>query len=729
MDVTCTRCGTTYEFEEGLVSTTGTTVKCTQCGHLFKVHRGTDTATLPDPPAELRWRVRRADGSVHTLQSLADLTPLISAGQFRRDDELSRTGQVWRKLGDVAELAPMFEGGRSRLRSDPPPLIPPPPITSERAASERAQRSSDPPPPPPPPTVSSDVTVTARPRRASGFEAMGSPIDLSSPPLSPIVPPPPAPRSNPSERAERAERASVPLPPRPSEPPPRSLTNPLASPPAPPPGPPGSPSSVPPVLTPAPIPTPALPADATFHDALVEPPRPRLWLWVLLVSAVLAGAGAGISRLFVPASTPESPAPSLLARGDAELASHRTTHFDQAITAYMKALAYHPDDPHILSSLSRVYAVWSQALRDQAQPGADDTEGKRLAEQAKLYGERAAQRNPGNEEASVVLSDALRLTSNLVAARAELDRARATEGVPAAETLRVAALLAIDEANGELQAGRSLAEQAVAQDPSLIRARLLLARCLLRAGDYEGAELHLDAVAKIDAAHPLLALARAELEAAKHGTGAKPVPGAAPGTNAALTTDAGTLQAALASAAPRASTAAATGALGHPAGRTAATTTTPDATAKPAAGTAAGKASAAPSGAAAAGESAPEYAKRGEDLLERGSVPAAAHAFERALELDPGMPRAKVGLGYVALERAQPANAVGLFRAAATAGSAEALIGLGDAYRRLGKLRAALSAYREYVQRYPKGDRGSIARHQIELLTEQLSTTGSDSEP
>jgi tetratricopeptide (TPR) repeat protein len=123
-------------------------------------------------------------------------------------------------------------------------------------------------------------------------------------------------------------------------------------------------------------------------------------------------------------------------------------------------------------------------------------------------------------------------------------------------------------------------------------------------------------------------------------------------------------------------------------------------------------------------ETASDYAHRGEALLERGSVPAAAHAFERALELDPGMPRAKVGLGYVALERAQPANAVGLFRAAASAGSSEALIGLGDAYRRLGKLRAALAAYREYVERYPRGERGSIARHQIELLTEQLATDG-----
>ena len=36
--------------------------------------------------------------------------------------------------------------------------------------------------------------------------------------------------------------------------------------------------------------------------------------------------------------------------------------FDEAIAEYTKALAFHPDDAHILSSISRVYAVWSEWL-------------------------------------------------------------------------------------------------------------------------------------------------------------------------------------------------------------------------------------------------------------------------------------------------------------------------------------------------------------------------------
>ena len=37
MDVKCERCGTEYEFDDARVTETGVNVKCTHCGHLFKV--------------------------------------------------------------------------------------------------------------------------------------------------------------------------------------------------------------------------------------------------------------------------------------------------------------------------------------------------------------------------------------------------------------------------------------------------------------------------------------------------------------------------------------------------------------------------------------------------------------------------------------------------------------------------------------------------------------------
>ena len=39
MDVRCEKCQTDYELDEAKVTGSGVTVKCTACGHLFKVVR------------------------------------------------------------------------------------------------------------------------------------------------------------------------------------------------------------------------------------------------------------------------------------------------------------------------------------------------------------------------------------------------------------------------------------------------------------------------------------------------------------------------------------------------------------------------------------------------------------------------------------------------------------------------------------------------------------------
>jgi tetratricopeptide (TPR) repeat protein len=255
-------------------------------------------------------------------------------------------------------------------------------------------------------------------------------------------------------------------------------------------------------------------------------------------------------------------------------------------------------------------------------------------------------------------------------------------------------------------------------------------------GDREGAEIHLEAVRKLDAAHPLIAQVRAEIEAAAPGPAGSPGAGAAgqPGSaTAAPPASSGGSQAAIASATPATARGSQSSSSGPSRTDTQALAAQPgDAltTSPPVRASAIGSASTAAAGTTGETSSATaaELAARGEAMLERGSVPAAARAFEKALEVDPELPQAKVGLGYVALERGQPSRAVGLFRAAAGSGSGEALIGLGDAYRRLGKLRAALTAYRNYLDRFPRGDRGSIARHQIELLSEQLQQAAGSTE-
>ena len=102
MDVTCERCSTEYEFDDALVSERGTTVKCTTCGHQFKVRRS-DGLGAPE-----RWLVRTVDGRELEFTALRELQAAIGQARITRDDVLSRGSTRPRRLGSIAELDPFF---------------------------------------------------------------------------------------------------------------------------------------------------------------------------------------------------------------------------------------------------------------------------------------------------------------------------------------------------------------------------------------------------------------------------------------------------------------------------------------------------------------------------------------------------------------------------------------------------------------------------------------------
>ncbi len=113
MDVQCERCQTEYEFDDALVSGRGTTVRCTNCGHQFKVRRLETSG-----PAADRWVVRTAVGTDLTFLTLRELQRAILAKQVGRGDVLTRGNDPPRTLGTITELEPFFEG---RTSSRPPP--------------------------------------------------------------------------------------------------------------------------------------------------------------------------------------------------------------------------------------------------------------------------------------------------------------------------------------------------------------------------------------------------------------------------------------------------------------------------------------------------------------------------------------------------------------------------------------------------------------------------------
>ena len=103
MDVTCDHCNTRYEFDEALVSTRGTTVKCTQCGHQFRVRRPIGSQGLDS------WTVRTVDGRELVFRAMRELQSAISGGEVTREDVLMPgDGGEPRRLGRIEELETFF---------------------------------------------------------------------------------------------------------------------------------------------------------------------------------------------------------------------------------------------------------------------------------------------------------------------------------------------------------------------------------------------------------------------------------------------------------------------------------------------------------------------------------------------------------------------------------------------------------------------------------------------
>lgn len=462
MDVTCNRCGMTYEFEVGLIAPAGTTVKCTECGHLFKVLRPTALTPSAEESAtwQRSWRVRQADGTLHVIESLAEVIRLIGTGQFGPEDEISRTGQVWKRLGTIAELSSLFARSANTIESSHGATLLDVPPTRER---RRSPRESEVP----------ELEDAARSRKASPV------VELNTPRRRPSTPPRP----------------------------PRPATD----------------------SRPPPAPESLRPAEL----AVAVPPARRSvrnYLGLLAVAGALLATGSVAAIVLVPASERKASANEarmrqLLGRAEQSLAAHRPSGFELAIEGYEQALQLDPDDPRTLGAVSRAHAIWSQWLRARLGPAERGdallesemlelkAQARRHAEAAQRYARRAVQLAPARGSVGVAWSDALRLAGDLPAAQEALARAQVDADAPRAEVLRVAALLAIDLAGGNAGAGRVLAEQAVAEEPTSLRSRFLLLQCLIGASALDAARSQLRSLQELDPTHPSLPAYAAQLDA------------------------------------------------------------------------------------------------------------------------------------------------------------------------------------------------------------------------
>jgi predicted Zn finger-like uncharacterized protein len=126
MDVRCERCKTQYDLDDSRISETGVTVQCTTCHHVFVVKKKALVVTVPVKPGQesqapqplgdtqpaagaREWRLRQPSGNAFTFKDLTTLQKWIVERKVSRDDEISLTGETWKRLGDIAELATFFQ--------------------------------------------------------------------------------------------------------------------------------------------------------------------------------------------------------------------------------------------------------------------------------------------------------------------------------------------------------------------------------------------------------------------------------------------------------------------------------------------------------------------------------------------------------------------------------------------------------------------------------------------
>ena len=103
--VECKRCGSGLEIDRILIGPHGTPVRCGTCGEVFQV-QPQDSTKLNSPVV---WLMKDSSGNTTPFSRIGVLQRVIMGGTASPDWELSRFGESWRRLGDIAGLTMFFE--------------------------------------------------------------------------------------------------------------------------------------------------------------------------------------------------------------------------------------------------------------------------------------------------------------------------------------------------------------------------------------------------------------------------------------------------------------------------------------------------------------------------------------------------------------------------------------------------------------------------------------------
>jgi predicted Zn finger-like uncharacterized protein len=704
MDVQCERCKTEYEFDDALVSGRGTTVRCTNCGHQFKVRR----ADRGDSEEDL-WIVTRADGRQVSFATLRELQRAILAKQVSRGDTLQRRGSPPRQLGSIAELEPFFQG---RTSSRPPPAGP---GTDGVAFPKRSAVWQGDPAAPGNVSMTPPMPVVVPARRTTSYGSVVEPrakveqrpkMDTLRPPATGTAAPPPA-----TPFQIQPQPIMVTARPRPSAPAfvPDDVepsTRRPQTPPMPPvvPAAPMRPPSAPDLSSPLPPPTRPFQRSVPMAEEVGSSMRPSLqseeiysvprgrrvggWVVAFVLMMAVGVVGWAVAKPYLvardagAAAQLDPRAQTFVADGEHALADG---NLDMAKEDFDKASALAEADPHVLLDQARLACALADVpwLKSRLLP-ADAVDEQRATKaqldervaRARSAADQAIAAAPADLAAMRAKIDALRLTGERDAARGFVSKVISQASQP--ETAYVLAALDLAEPEPLWTTVIDRLRFAAAGEGNAGRARAALTYALAKSGDGAGAKGEL---AKLDALP-------------------RPYP------------DLSNLHAFVDRNAQSGPTASAT--KGRDAG-----TASPPATAKGEGAVAAAPAAAPQAqggGGASAGPAAGDGMQAAAQAIRRGDWERARQIYDALVTRDPNDSEALCGLGDVARAQGDSGGAIAAYKHVISINPSylPALLGLADTQWASGDRATATKGYRDIVDRFPEGTYPSYAKQRTE---------------
>jgi predicted Zn finger-like uncharacterized protein len=700
MDVRCEKCRTEYELDESKLKPGGVTVKCTNCGHMFKVRRritaigpavsgpptlrgGSEPASAPKPSApapadplasgadsDPTWLIRLTDGEILTCRELATLQKWIVAGRVDRDCEISRTGKKWKLLGEIGELASFFEIADEARQVTGAPI--------------RRQ-----------PTAGSHPNVVPRQPSGSAPQVVERSPTPAPPPRSPSVAPalappspsrPPAPSQPPIMRDERttgewAARAPIVAGETGPSGPTRGLNRPGE------------------YVNGAFIPTDQIGGDDDYFDA---PPAGGFGRWIAAISlVVILGGGVAIyfilfqdseERVEAPAvdaapvaePTPDAapePQPEttaeIVAAANAALLGDSVAGLEVALGRLGQITGEDADTTVVLIARAKLGAALAQhqideaeTLESRAAQNRATARARELATAVEKMAIKVLDREPENAAAMVARADALRLRNR-----------------PAREVERwLRRALTIESDNREALLSRA---ELYARDRRPREARKILGELPAIAGD----------------ARPVYRLARLDVADESWEDAKKRL-----AEVLAMEKDHAGAQALAEKVETRLAAA-----------ETPDTPETPDRNDDD---------DDDDDDARLGIDSYDRLLARADKLAESGSCSRAKSYYEKALSANPAGVAALTGLGYCFLDSQQYSSAYAKFRAALGVSSRYqgALWGMAEMYERQGSKSKAIAAYRTFIDAHPSSRRAALARRKIEALGGSSGESGDGGE-